>query len=275
MLRKFEVPCAPVLSMKEIANDPALREPAAPWSRCSRRSRGSYLTVGSPMKFSGFTPKITGAPLLGEHTAEVLTELGYDADTIAEFHEEQGSRLNTGRRPGVFGAVPPTASCKEPTDNGGSKRYGRGAPSEIAAGHRADRGGLLPILHAVQEAHGIVCHRRPSPCWRMSSTFLVRTCTESSASTGMSVPNRPGAPAVRVCRAEACQAVGAERLVAHLRDRYRVSLGETTLDGSLTAEQVFCLGGVRAGACRAGERPAPRPAGRGRLSLIIEEAVSQ
>src|ERR1700732_4310648 len=64
ILRKFEVPCAPVLSMKEIANDPALRASGS-IVEVEEEKRGKYLTVGSPIKFSGFTPKITGAPLLG------------------------------------------------------------------------------------------------------------------------------------------------------------------------------------------------------------------
>jgi formyl-CoA transferase len=38
------------------------------------------------VKFSDFTPEITGSPLLGEHTDDVLTELGSDADAIAEMH---------------------------------------------------------------------------------------------------------------------------------------------------------------------------------------------
>jgi formyl-CoA transferase len=50
------------------------------------KERGSYLTVGSPIKFSEFTAEITGSPLLGEHTDDVLTELGYDADAIARMH---------------------------------------------------------------------------------------------------------------------------------------------------------------------------------------------
>jgi formyl-CoA transferase len=50
------------------------------------KERGTYLTVGSPIKFSGFAVEITASPLLGEHTDDVLTELGYDADTIAELH---------------------------------------------------------------------------------------------------------------------------------------------------------------------------------------------
>ena len=82
MLRKFEVPCAPVLSMKEIENDPALRASGSV-VEVQEEKRGKYLTVGSPIKFSSFTPQITGAPLLGEHTDEVLTKLGYKAGQIA------------------------------------------------------------------------------------------------------------------------------------------------------------------------------------------------
>jgi formyl-CoA transferase len=88
LLRKFEVPCAPVLSMKEIANDPALRASGSV-VEVQQEKRGRYLTVGCPMKFSSFTPKITGAPLLGEHTNEVLTRLGYSAEQIAKLRSQK------------------------------------------------------------------------------------------------------------------------------------------------------------------------------------------
>jgi formyl-CoA transferase len=77
----FGIPCAPVLSMKELAYDPALRA-SATIVEVPHKQRGSNLTVGSPIKFSDFTPKITGSPLLGENTDEVLTSLGYSADKI-------------------------------------------------------------------------------------------------------------------------------------------------------------------------------------------------
>lgn len=82
ILRKYDIPCAPVFSMKELENDPDLRE-SGTIVEVEHKVRGKYLTVGSPIKFSGFKPEITASPLLGEHTDEVLTSLGYTAEQIA------------------------------------------------------------------------------------------------------------------------------------------------------------------------------------------------
>jgi formyl-CoA transferase len=88
ILRKYEVPSAPVLSMKEIAEDPDLRK-SGTVVEVDHKKRGKHLTVGCVVKFSDFTPEITAAPLLGEHTDEVLASLGYDAEAIAEMHAHQ------------------------------------------------------------------------------------------------------------------------------------------------------------------------------------------
>jgi len=85
ILRKFDIPCSPVLSMKEIAADPSLRA-SGTIVEVDHKQRGKYLTVGSPIKFSDMTVEVTGSPLLGEHTDEVLAGLGYSAEQIAEMH---------------------------------------------------------------------------------------------------------------------------------------------------------------------------------------------
>ena len=88
ILRVWEVPCAPVMSMKDLAYDPDLRK-SGTIVEVEQKGRGSYLTVGSPIKFSAFTPEVTGAPLLGEHSDEVLAELGYDGPVIAALRESK------------------------------------------------------------------------------------------------------------------------------------------------------------------------------------------
>ena len=85
ILRKYEIPCAPVFDMKEIENDPDLRANGT-IVEVPHKVRGSYLTIGSVTKFSDFTPKITGSPLLGEHTDELLASLGYTPAEIAKLH---------------------------------------------------------------------------------------------------------------------------------------------------------------------------------------------
>ena len=74
--------------MKELANDPSLRE-SGTITEVQHKERGSYLTVGSPIKFSDMKPDITASPLLGEHTDEVLASLGYSSDQISKLHDAQ------------------------------------------------------------------------------------------------------------------------------------------------------------------------------------------
>ncbi len=85
ILRKYDIPCAPVLSMKEIANDPSLRASGS-IVEVDHPKIGKYLTVGSPIKFSDLKVEVTSSPLLGEHTDQVLADLGYSPEQIAELH---------------------------------------------------------------------------------------------------------------------------------------------------------------------------------------------
>ncbi|ABP33856.1 formyl-CoA transferase [Polynucleobacter asymbioticus] len=85
ILRKFDIPCAPVLSMKELAASPDLRKSGS-IVEVDHKVRGKYLTIGSPIKFSDLEIEVGPSPVLGEHTDEVLTDLGYSSDDIAKLH---------------------------------------------------------------------------------------------------------------------------------------------------------------------------------------------
>jgi formyl-CoA transferase len=85
ILRKFDIPCAPVLSMKELAASPDLRKSGS-IVEVDHKVRGKYLTIGSPIKFSDLEVEVKPSPVLGEHTDEVLADLGYSADDIAKLH---------------------------------------------------------------------------------------------------------------------------------------------------------------------------------------------
>src|ERR1700688_3441465 len=83
ILNKYDVPCGPILSMKEIAYEPSLRKTGTV-VEVDHPKRGKYLTVGNPIKMSDSPSEVKRSPLLGEHTDEVLAELGYaDADVAA------------------------------------------------------------------------------------------------------------------------------------------------------------------------------------------------
>jgi formyl-CoA transferase len=97
ILNEFDIPCGPILSMKELAEDRSLRATGTV-VEVDHPKRGKYLSVGNPIKLSDSPTEVTRSPLLGEHTGEILRSvLGFHEDQIAEI-EKSGA---IGERPRV------------------------------------------------------------------------------------------------------------------------------------------------------------------------------
>ncbi|EON12984.1 MULTISPECIES: formyl-CoA transferase [Pandoraea] len=86
ILNEYDIPCGPILSMKEIAEDMSLRETGT-IVEVDHPKRGKYLTVGNPIKLSDSPTHVERSPLLGEHTDDVLSEFGFSAQQIAALRE--------------------------------------------------------------------------------------------------------------------------------------------------------------------------------------------
>jgi formate dehydrogenase subunit gamma len=123
-----------------------------------------------------------------------------------------------------------------------------GAPSAatdivyaIVARLRHQEGPLLPILHAVQGALGCV----PPEAVRVIAAELNLTRAEVHGVVTFYHDFRQEPPAqhvIKMCRAEACQAVNGESLVSRAEGRLGIVCGETTADRNVTLESIYCLG---------------------------------
>jgi len=83
-LNEHDVPCGPILDMRELAEEPALRATGT-IVEVDHPKRGKFLTVGNPIKLSDSPTEVKRSPLLGEHTGEILRSvLGLDDDEIEE-----------------------------------------------------------------------------------------------------------------------------------------------------------------------------------------------
>lgn len=116
----------------------------------------------------------------------------------------------------------------------------------VAEEHRDERGPLLVMLHAIQERLGYV---DPAAVPLLARELnLSRADVHGVVTFYRDFRTEPaGAVTVRVCRAEACASLGAERVLADLELSLGIGLGETTADGAVTLDQVFCLGNCALG----------------------------
>lgn len=112
---------------------------------------------------------------------------------------------------------------------------------EVIAAHASLEGAALPILHALQEKFG--CVPKQSEAMIADALNLSRAEVHGVASFYHDFRRTPpGRHVLKVCRAEACQSVGAAALANRLLTRLGVEWHGTTQDGSLTVEPTFCLG---------------------------------
>lgn len=102
-------------------------------------------------------------------------------------------------------------------------------------------GAALPMLHAVQERFGHV----PAEAVPLLADLLNLSRAEIHGVLSFYHDFRhepPGRHVLRVCRAESCQAMDCHALIRHIEDRLGIGFGETTPDGGISLEEVFCLG---------------------------------
>jgi len=112
---------------------------------------------------------------------------------------------------------------------------------EIVEAHLSLEGAVLPILHALQAAFGCV----PKDAVAIIARALNISRAEAFGVVSFyhdfkSAP--PGRRVVKVCRAESCQAMGGEAAGRFLLASLGIDWGETTPDGAVTVESVYCLG---------------------------------
>jgi len=116
-----------------------------------------------------------------------------------------------------------------------------GRAQTIAARHAATEGGLLPALHDFMHAFGYI----PDDAVRLlAQTFNLSRAEVFGVVTFYHDFRREpaGRHVIKLCQAEACQAMGARNLAAHACERVGVALGSTGADGRLTLEATYCLG---------------------------------
>ncbi|MFG1480324.1 formate dehydrogenase subunit gamma [Xanthobacter sp. V4C-4] len=113
--------------------------------------------------------------------------------------------------------------------------------AQVIAELRHLEGATMPILHALQETFGFV----PDPAVPLIADSLNLSRAEVYGVLTFYHDFRrepPGRHVVKLCAAEACQSMGGKALAAYAEDRLGVAMGETSPDGRITLEPIYCLG---------------------------------
>lgn len=112
---------------------------------------------------------------------------------------------------------------------------------DIIARHRQLEGPLLPILHAVQQVCGHIPHDvRPTIADELNISLAELHGVISFYHDFRDLPH--GRHVLKICRSEACQALGGADLAQQTLARLGLDWHQTTADGAITVEPVYCLG---------------------------------
>jgi len=143
--------------------------------------------------------------------------------------------------------------------------------AEIIAPYRELEGAAMPMLHAVQAAYGYVPEAAVPVV--AQALNLSRAEVHGIVSFYHDFRHAPaGRTVLRLCRAEACQSFGADRLAAHASNKLGISWHETTPDGAITLEPIFCLGLCAAAPCAMVNERSVARLDTARLDAILEDA---
>ena len=113
--------------------------------------------------------------------------------------------------------------------------------SGIITGFKNAPGALLILLHRIQDELGYV------PDDSVSAIAKELNLSKAEVHGVISFYHHfrstpPGRHIVRICRAEACQSMGGNALIAHAMSRLGISFHETTGNNKITLEPIYCLG---------------------------------
>ena len=112
---------------------------------------------------------------------------------------------------------------------------------ELIGLHATQQGALLPLLHAIQDQLGFI---PPDAVGEIAKGLNLSRAEVHGVITYYHFfrTTAPGKHVVQICRAEACQACGADALLALAEKTLGCAVHETNAKGSVTLEPVYCLG---------------------------------